>query len=101
MENMVRNLSQLKRKINSGARFKILEHYVKPDFNGQVRKPNIVQTNGFYSIVDGEPDNAVTLANDGKGYISWYGKASDWVFTDEYCEFSYRGKKIWKIAFID
>lgn len=47
---MIKNLSQLKKAINEKKEFKIVRHYIHPDYEGQVRVPNIIQTNGFYSV---------------------------------------------------
>lgn len=96
----IKNLSQLKRAIKSGCRFIVRKHYIKPEYEGQVRKPNVVQTNGFYSIEDGKPDSVVTLANRGKGSWIEYGKASDWTFENGICKQSFRGKVVWEIEFI-
>lgn len=65
----IKNLAQLKRAIKEGHKFIIRKHYIKQEYEGQIRKPNVVQTNGFYSIEDGKPDSKITLANNGKG--SW------------------------------
>lgn len=96
----IKNLSQLKRAIKSGCKFIVRKHYIKPEYEGQVRKPNVVQTNGFYSIEDGKPDSVVTLANRGKGSWIEYGKASDWTFENGICKQSFREKGVWEIEFI-
>ncbi len=96
----IKNLSQLKRAIKSGCRFIVRKHYIKPEYEGQVRKPNVVQTNDFYSIEDGKPDSVVTLANRGKGSWIEYGKASDWTFKNGICKQFFRGKGVWEIEFI-
>ena len=99
----IKNLSQLKRAINNGACFKIVKHYIKPIYEGQIRKPNKVQTNGFYSIVpepSSEIDMQVTNANQGKGSWIEYGKASDWIFENGTCKLISHGKEIWEIEFI-
>ena len=59
----IKNLSQLKRAIKEGRNFIIRKHYIRPEYDGQIRNPNVVQTNGFYSIEDGKPDSKITLAN--------------------------------------
>ena len=96
----IKNLSQLKKAINSGSCFIIQTHHLKPEFTGQIRKPNKIQTNGFFSIVLGEPNNEVTKAKAGKG--SWFGNGSakDWTFEDGLCKCSHSGRKIWDIAFL-
>lgn len=98
---MIKNLSQLKKAVNNGLSFKIVKHYIKPEYTGQIRKPNKIQTNGFYSIVENEPENPVTLANYGKGSWIEYGKASDWIFENGICKQSCRGNDIWEIQFLE
>ena len=65
---MIQNLSQLKRAINEKKRFEIVRHFKHPAFAGQIRKPNKLQTNAFYSVVDGQPEHEVSKANGGIGY---------------------------------
>jgi len=103
----IKNLAQLKRAIQSGAPFKILKHYVRPDFEGQVRKPNVIQTNGFYSVILDDPDHAVSKSNGGKGSWLDYGKASDWSFENGVCKLfdrrtngSGERRSVWEIEFI-
>ena len=96
----IKNLAQLKRVIKEGHKFIIRKHYIKPEYEGQIRKPNVVQTNGFYSIEDGKPNSNVTLANNGKGSWIEYGKASEWTFENGLCKQSFRGRDIWEIEFI-
>ena len=99
---MVKNLSQLKKAVNNKCRFKIVEHGIKPEYTGQIRKPNVIQTNGFYSIVDNEPNNLVSLANNGRGSWIEYGKASEWKFENGLCSmFNSNGSLIWTIQFIE
>lgn len=96
----IRNMSQFKKVIEQGQCFRILKHHIHPELEGQVRKPNVIQTNGFYSIVPGEPDNPVSNANGGKGYWLNYGKASDWSFNNGTCKMRCQGKDIWEISFL-
>lgn len=98
---MINNLSQLKKAINDHKEFIIVEHYRKPHLTGQRRKPGKVQTNGFYSFVPGDPDNEVSRANGGMGYMNWYGKASDWEFNGELITQSCKGHKTMTIKFIE
>ena len=101
----IKNLAQLKRAVQSGTPFKILKHYVRPDFEGQVRKPNVVQTNGFYSVILDDPDHPVSKFNGQKGSWVDYGKASDWAFEGGVCKlFDHRDRgnrrPVWEIQFI-
>lgn len=77
---MVKNFSQMKKAFINKKKFMIVEHFYHPECNGQIRVPNVVQTNAVFSVVDGDPENKVSLANNGKGYYLAYGKASDWTF---------------------
>lgn len=97
----IKTLAGLKRAIQSGLCFKIKKHYIKPEYDGQIRKPNIIQTNGFYSIVPNEPKHFVSLANDGRGFWASYGKASEWSFENGVCKQIFRGREIWEIEFIE
>lgn len=92
----IKNLSQLKRAIKEGRKFIIRKHYIRPEYKGQIRKPNVIQTNGFYSIEDEKPESTVTLANNGKGSWIEYGKASDWRFENGLCKQS----NVWEIEFM-
>lgn len=80
----VKNLSQLKKAFESGHDFKIIEHFVRPECNGQIRHINKLQTNGFYSVVKGDPENRFSKANRGLGSWCEYGKAADWTFTEKF-----------------
>lgn len=76
---MIKNLSQLKKKLIPGIQFEILEHK-RPECVGQRREINIANTQGFYSIIPGKPEHSISLANGGKGYwLPWY-KAPYWSF---------------------
>ena len=77
---VIKNLAQLKRAIEARTPFLIVEHYVHPETVGQIRVPNVVQTNGFYSVVRDEPNNPINLYNNHKGSWMAYGKASEWMF---------------------
>ena len=100
----IRNLAQLKRVVQEKKEFVIKEHR-KEGFIGQKRTPNIIRSNGFYSIVTGQPEDKVSLANDGKGSWIEYGKASQWEFRDGLCSMYLPEKEhlpenlIWTITF--
>jgi hypothetical protein len=99
MEN-IKTLADVKRAIKNGFCFTIKKHYIKPECDGQTRKPNVVQTNGFYSVIPNEPEHPISLANNGKGYWLEYGKASEWSFENGVCKQSFRGKVVWEIEFV-
>lgn len=100
---MITNLSQLKKAIENKQEFKVIDHW-KSENIGQIRKPNIIQTNGFYSIIPNEPNYKLSIANGGEGSWIDYGKASQWEFKDGVC-YQYGGKErnmgqfIWAITF--
>lgn len=101
---MVKNLSQFKRAMNEGKCFRIIEHFIKPEHSGEVRKPNIVQTNGMYTINPCDLDSWETLANNGKGMWIKFGKASDWKFNEDGTIEQYsssHNRAIWKIKLLD
>lgn len=76
---MIKNLSQLKKALIPGAEFEILKH-ARTECVGEVRKINIANTQGFYSIIPDEPQSRVTQANCGKGsWLAW-SKAPFWGF---------------------
>lgn len=77
------NLSQLKKAFASGHDFKIIEHFNRPECNGQIRHINKLQTNGFYSVVKDDPDNRWSKANGGLGAWCEFGKAAEWTFTEK------------------
>ena len=79
----IRNLSQLKKAFADGHEFKIIEHFNRPECNGQIRQITKLQTNGFYSVVKGEPGNRWSMANDGKGAWCEFGKTANWLFTEK------------------
>ena len=97
---IIKNLSQFKKAIASKAPFQIVEHYIKPECTGQVRRPNVIQTNGFYSVEEGKPDSKISRANYGKGCWLEYGKASEWTFDGEYITRTFsNGEKCFTICF--
>lgn len=78
---MIKNLSQLKKELVPGARFEIIKH-TRHECVGQTREINIANTQGFYSIIPGEPGHRISLANCGKGsWLAW-SKAPYWEFED-------------------
>ena len=78
------NLSQFKKAIKEGREFEIINH-IRTECIGEIRKPNVIQTNGFYSIVPNDTENKVTKANHGKGSWLNFGKASEWAFDNGLC----------------
>ena len=97
---MVKNLAQLKTMVNNKTPFVIVNHYIKPECVGQVRVPNIIQTNGFYSVIKNDIEHPVSKANNGKGYWMEYGKASEWKFGNGICTNYHYDKPVWSIKFL-
>lgn len=81
---MVKNLSQLKKILKEGARFEIVSH-CRPEYVGQKREVTVSNTQGFYSIIPGEPDSRVSLANNGRGSVLWWSRVPFWEFQDGVC----------------
>lgn len=81
----IKNLSQLKRVIEAGNCFTILNHKVHPEYTGQIRKPNIIQTNGVYTVIPGDRWHKISMMNERKGCWLAYGKAKDWEFNNGVC----------------
>ena len=80
----IKNLAQLKRVIQEKREFIIRVHR-QEKFLGQKRIPNVVQSNGFYSVISGQPEHEVSCANHGKGSWIDFGKATQWEFQEETC----------------
>ena len=100
----IANLSQLKKAFAAGHDFEIIEHYVRPEQSGQIRRVNVLQTNGMYThVINGDEETKRTFSNCNYGKGSWceFGKASDWTFCDDLCTFSIRGRKVWTIRVLD
>ena len=83
---MIKNLNQLKKALQPGACFQILEHWNK-EFIGQIREVRSVQSNGFHTVIKGDPYHPVSTANDGRGYVLWWKTAKHWEFHDGICTF--------------
>ena len=83
----IKNLSQLKRVLREGHDFIISKHFIKPEYTGQIRKVNIMQTNGMYSIDSVNFKNPINNANGGRGTWLEFGKAKDWKFENGLCEY--------------
>lgn len=81
--NFPKNLSQLKGALKEGAKFAVVFNRSKPEFSGQQRVVQVAQTNGIYSGISGEPNNALSKANGGRGYWMSFGNASNWSFADD------------------
>ena len=81
---MIKNLNQLKKTLKKGICFEITGH-CRPECIGQRRMVTLANTQGFYSIVPEEPENKISLANDGKGSVLWWNRAPFWKFENDGC----------------
>ena len=79
---MIKNLSQLKKYCANRPYFEIVAH-CRPECIGQIRKVNVVDTTGFYSIIPDDPNAKATLANHGKGSFLGWSKAPFWKFEND------------------
>lgn len=81
---MIKNLNQLKKSLKAGTRFQITAH-CKKKWIGQIREVTVANTQGFYSVVPGEPGHVVSGCNGGRGSVLWWSKAPFWDFKDGIC----------------
>ena len=81
---MVKNLSQLKKKLHTGAQFRVINH-AREECIGEEREVTYSNTQGFYSIVPSDPNCRTSLANNGRGSVLWWSKAPFWEFKDGVC----------------
>lgn len=88
---MIKNLSQLKRALQVGTRFEILQH-MKKDCEGEIRRVVSINTVSIHSVVDGQPEHKNSLANNGKGTSLYFKKATEWEFHDGVCSVYYSNK---------
>ena len=93
---MVKNMSQFKKAIGAITPYKVVEHYIHPEYSGQIRIPNVIQTNGFYSHIRDKRKNAFNCMNCGKGIWTDFYKAKDAQFCkDGTIVFYRRWKPYW------
>ena len=81
---MVKNLSQLKRTLQTGAQFRVIDHG-RPECVGEEREVTYANTQGFYSIVPNDTNCRTSLANNGRGSHMWWSSAPYWEFKDGVC----------------
>lgn len=82
----VRNLSQMKRLLKKGAKFRVVNHNIHPNYTGQERIVNVVQTNGIYSqVLTGDNKEIYNAFNEGKGIWMTFGKATEWKIENNLC----------------
>ena len=98
---VVNNLSQFKKAMKDGHVFEIVEHFIKPERNGEKRVVQVLQTNGMYTGIYGNPTCEISTCNNGKGSWIEFGKASDWTFCNGVCQQKYKGRPIWSLRVLD
>lgn len=98
---MIQNLAQFKKAMKEGKRFQIIEHFTFPERNGEIRKANVIQTNGMYTVIPDNPDHRISQANHGKGSWIEFGKASDWVFCNGLIHQKFMEQPIWTLRVLD
>lgn len=81
MESAVANLSQLKKALQKGARFRVLNHH-KPHLAGQLREVRSVKTIGIYTFNPEDKNSDLSTCNGGKGTWMDYGPATHYIFGD-------------------
>ena len=97
---MVQNLNQFKKAIAAGTCFEIVKHYIHPEYTGQKRIPNVIQTNGFYSAVLMPDGTKNANWNYGKGLWYGYEKAADYEFDGDVIRCKRGSRNIFDIRFI-
>lgn len=97
----IKNLSQFKKAMQNGCTFEIVEHFIRPEYIGQIRCVQVMQTNGMYTGISGKPDAELSKANHGRGSWIEFGKAGDWTFSDGLCKQSIRGNPIWTLRVME
>lgn len=81
---MVKNLSQLKKSLKTGAQFRVIKH-ARQECVGEEREVTYANSQGFFSIVPGNPNCRTSLANNGRGSHNYWSKAPFWEFKDGVC----------------
>ena len=81
---MADNLAQLKKELKAGPKFEIIGH-CRPECVGEIRRVTLANTQGFYSVVDGQPEHRLSTANNGRGSFLGWSKAPFWSFQNGTC----------------
>lgn len=76
----IKNLADFKRHIQPGTEILIKSHAIHPDLIGLTRVVTKVQTNSFYSVIKGQPDNKWSVCNGGNGIRQDFEQASFYRF---------------------
>lgn len=89
---MIKNLSQLKKALKTNPKLKIISH-CRPECIGEIRQVTLANTAGFYSVIDGQPEHKISLANGGKGSVLYWSNAPFWSFENGVCSLYYSDTK--------
>lgn len=81
---MIQNLSQLKKVLKTKPLIEITGH-CREGYTGQIRRVTLANTVAFYSVMDGQPDHKISLANNGLGSQMLWSKAPFWDFREGVC----------------
>lgn len=84
---MINNLSQLKKMLQKGNRFIVIDHQ-KPELIGTVREVSEVQSNGIYTKIADNPEHKHSTCNGGRGLRMEYVKSNCYEFGDSIKWFS-------------
>jgi len=79
---MIKNLSQLKKKLITGVQFCITEHR-RAEVIGERRVVNCADTTAIYSLKLNESDLPIQQPNGGRGFYLPWGKASSWELRED------------------
>ena len=88
---MIKNLNQLKKTMRKDTRFEITCHW-NADCVGQIRRVTLLNTVGFYSVVDKQPEHPISQSNNGLGWVMNWDKAGNWEFDGSICTY-YKSKE--------
>lgn len=94
------NLAQLKRALKDGAIYRIIKHYIRDEYSGQIRTVQHSGSTIFYSGLYNQPESDFSKLNGGRGIYTQFGSAKDWIFAD--CiTMQYKGKPIMQLEILE
>lgn len=101
-----KKFKSIKKALLEGKAFEVVEHFNFPIRNGEIRKVNIMQSNGCYThIVNNRDDkDKFNASNNNKGSWIEFGKASNYIFSEnlitQYCDLD-KKCPIWTIRVME
>lgn len=94
------NLAQLKRALKDGAIYRIIKHYIRDEYSGQIRTVQHSGSTIFYSGLYNQPESDFSKLNGGRGIYTQFGSAKDWIFAD--CiTMQYKGNPIMQLEILE